>query len=49
LDDYSRYIIAWKLALTMDSRDVEETLELALEKSGLEKARVRNRPKLFFQ
>ena len=46
LDDYSRYIIAWKLAPTMTTSDVEETLELALEKSGLEKARVRHRPRL---
>ena len=46
LDDYSQYIIAWKLALTMGARDVEETLELALEKSGLEKARERHRPRL---
>jgi len=46
LDDYSRYIIAWKLAPTMGASDVEETLELALEKSGLEKARVRHRPRL---
>jgi len=46
LDDYSRYIIAWKLAPTMATSDVEETLELALEKSGLEKVRVRHRPRL---
>lgn len=46
LDDYSRYIIAWKLAPTMAANDVAETLELALEKSGLEKARVRHRPRL---
>jgi putative transposase len=46
LDDYSRYIIAWKLAPTMGASDVEETLELALEKSGLEKVRVRHRPRL---
>ena len=46
LDDYSRYIIAWKLAPTMAANDVEETLVLALEKSGLEKARVRHRPRL---
>jgi transposase InsO family protein len=46
LDDYSRYIIAWKLAPTMGANDVEETLELALEKSELGKARVRHRPRL---
>jgi len=46
LDDYSRYIIAWKLSPTMGERDVEETLELALQKTGLEQARVRHRPRL---
>ena len=46
LDDYSRYIIAWKLAPTMAAGDVEETLEMALKKTGLQKARVRHRPRL---
>jgi putative transposase len=46
IDDYSRYILAWKLAPTMGERDVEETLELTLKKTGLEKARVRHRPRL---
>ena len=35
LDDYSRYIIAWKLCTTMRTGDVTDTLELALEASGL--------------
>ena len=30
LDDYSRYIIAWKLCTTMKTSDVTETLEPAL-------------------
>ena len=46
LDDYSRYILAWKLTTTMGEKDVEETLEVALKVSGLEKARVRHRPRL---
>jgi transposase InsO family protein len=46
LDDYSRYIIAWQLAPTMGANDVQQTLEYALEKSGLEQARVRHRPRL---
>ena len=46
LDDYSRYILAWKLSTTMGEKDVEDTLELALKVSGLEKARVRHRPRL---
>ena len=31
LDDYSRYIIAWKLCTTMKTRDVTETLDMALQ------------------
>src|ERR1035437_523294 len=30
LDDFSRYIIAWKLCTTMKAEDVTDTLELAL-------------------
>jgi transposase InsO family protein len=35
LDDYSRYILAWKLCATMASSDVTETLQMALQASGL--------------
>ena len=31
LDDFSRYIIAWKLCTTMKAEDVTDTLELALD------------------
>src|SRR3954468_11479856 len=34
LDDYARYIIAWKLCTTMRADDVTDTLELALVASG---------------
>ncbi len=34
LDDYSRYIIAWKLCSTMRAEDVTDTLGLALIASG---------------
>ena len=34
LDDYSRYIIAWKLCTTMRAQDLIYSLELALEASG---------------
>ena len=40
LDDYSRYIIAWKLCTTMKAKDVTDTLELALEASGCDQATV---------
>jgi len=46
LDDFSRYIIAWKLCTTMKAEDVTDTLELALETSGIETARVVHRPRL---
>ena len=41
LDDFSRYIIAWKLCTTMKAEDVTDTLELALTASGLRSARGR--------
>ena len=46
LDDYSRYIIAWKLFQTMAASDVEETLDLALEATGITQVQVRHRPRL---
>jgi len=46
LDDYSRYILSWKVSRTMNVEDVKRTLEMALEKSGLSRARVRHRPRL---
>jgi len=46
LDDFSRYIVAWKLCTTMKTADVTATLDLALWTSGLEKAKPADRPKL---
>lgn len=46
LDDYSRFIIAWKLFRSMRAQDVQDTLDMALEKSGVDKVMVYNRPKL---
>ena len=46
LDDYSRYIITWKLCTTMTASDVTETLDMALEASGLDQANVRHKPRL---
>jgi transposase InsO family protein len=31
LDDFSRYIVTWKLCATMAAEDVTNTLELALQ------------------
>ena len=46
LDDFSRYVIAWKLCSTMKSSDVTETLELAMQASGCDQADVVHKPKL---
>jgi putative transposase len=46
LDDFSRYIIAWKLCTTMKAEDVNDTLELALQVSGCDQAHVRHKPRL---
>jgi len=46
LDDFSRYIIAWKLSPTMGASDVKDTLDMALASSGVEKVKVRHRPRL---
>lgn len=46
LDDYSRYVLAWKLCDGMRARDVSDTLDLALKSSGLETATVKHRPRL---
>ena len=46
LDDYSRYIIAWRLCTTMQAADVTQTLEVALRVSGCQSARVEHKPRL---
>src|SRR5215213_5577253 len=46
LDDFSRYIVAWKLCTTMKSQDVTDTLDLALAASGLDQVTVVHRPRL---
>lgn len=46
LDDFSRYIVAWKLCTTMRAEDVTDTLELALAASGCDQATVLHKPKL---
>ena len=46
LDDFSRYIVAWKLCATMRADDVTATLDLALAASGLDQITVAHRPRL---
>ena len=46
MDDFSRYLIAWRLSPTMGADDVMETLNEALERTGVETVNVRHRPRL---
>src|ERR1700759_2653443 len=46
LDDFSRYIIAWKLCTTMAAGDVTSTLEKALVAAGCSQMHVRHKPRL---
>jgi transposase InsO family protein len=46
LDDFSRYIVAWKLCVTMKAEDVTATLARALRASGLQEATPGQRPRL---
>lgn len=46
LDDYSRYIMAWKLCTTMKTSDVTDTLDLALLASGCDQVNVVHKPRL---
>ena len=46
LDDYSRYIISWKLCTNMRAEDVTDTLELALQASGCDQIHVVHKPRL---
>jgi len=46
LDDYSRYIVAWKLVTGMSSGDVKEVLDEAIAATGVAGVEVRHRPRL---
>jgi transposase InsO family protein len=46
MDDYSRYILAWRLCRGMSAADVKETLDLAIAESSLDHVYVRYRPRL---
>src|SRR5271167_67693 len=46
LDDFSRYIVAWRLGPTMCASDVTATLDQALAASGLDSVTVVHRPRL---
>jgi len=46
MDDYSRYIISWKLATGMAADDVMATLDEAVKVTGVDRIQVRHRPRL---
>lgn len=46
LDDYSRYILAYKLSPTMNAQDAEDTLKIALAKADIDKVKVYHKPRL---
>ena len=46
IDDFSRYIIAWKLCTHMRAEDVTDTQDHALAASGCDSATVLHKPRL---
>ena len=46
LDDYSRYIIAWRLCTSMSASDVSDTLDDALGYTGLDEVKINHKPRL---
>jgi len=46
LDDYSRYVITWKLGTTMSATAVQATLDDAIALTGVDGVAVRHRPRL---
>ena len=46
LDDYSRFIVAWRLCTSMSAGDVSDTLDDALSFTGLDQVKVKHKPRL---
>lgn len=46
MDDFSRFILSYRLSPTMGATDVTETLDDALARTGVDSVRVRHRPRL---
>jgi putative transposase len=46
LDDFSRYILAWKLTTGMSHTDVQDTLDIAIATTGVKQVTVKHRPRL---
>jgi transposase len=46
LDDFSRFIVAWRLCTTMSTKEVSDTLDDALQFTGLNQVKVKHKPRL---
>jgi putative transposase len=46
MDDYSRYILSWRLCSSMSAAEVKQTIDLAIKASGVDHAYIRYRPRL---
>lgn len=46
LDDYSRYILSWRLCTGMSAGDVKATVDDAIAQSGVHHVRIRHKPRL---
>ena len=46
LDDYSRFIVSWRLCTSMSASDVTDTLDDALQFTGLDEVKVNHKPRL---
>ena len=46
LDDYSRFIVSWRLCQTMSASDVSDTLDDALNFTRLDQVKVNHKPRL---
>jgi transposase InsO family protein len=46
LDDFSRFVVAWRLCTTMNTKDVSDTLDDALRFTGLDQVKVKHKPRL---
>ena len=47
MDEYRRYIVAWKLFTSISTDDEKQTLDLAITASGIDTPKVRRRPLLY--
>lgn len=46
LDDFSRFIIAWKLCTTMAATDVQDILDESIAFTGVDRIKVKHKPRL---